>query len=73
VVWIADFEAANSAEYSESGQRADPEQNTTEGIDQTHCPSIKPPAKKQKQHSHTAKKRSRSRIRSYFNIKQIQF
>lgn len=43
--WIADFEAANSAEYSESGQRADSEQNTTEGIDHTHCPSIKPPAK----------------------------
>lgn len=40
--WIADFEAANSAEYSESGQRADSEQNTTEGIDHTHCPSIKP-------------------------------
>lgn len=42
--WIADFEAANSAEYSESGQRADSEQNTTEGIDHTHCPSIKPSA-----------------------------
>ncbi len=44
VKWIADFEAANSAEYSESGQRADSKQNTTEGIDHTHCPSIKPSA-----------------------------
>lgn len=44
VKWIADFEAANSAQNSESGQRADPEQNTTEGIDHTHCPSIKPSA-----------------------------
>lgn len=41
--WITDFEAANNAENSKSGQRADPEQNPTEGVDETNCPSIQPP------------------------------
>lgn len=69
VKWIADFEAANSAEYSESGQRADPEQNTTEGIDYTHCPSIKPPAKKKKkQKQHSVRNSKKDRVRSMIDV-----